>query len=700
MTFSEFKEKYGIRLTDQQEAAVLRKDGYTLLLAVPGSGKTTVIVSRIGYMTECCGIPHENILTLTYSVSACRDMKERYVSVFGNSKTPQFRTIHGICALIIMEYERQYNRTSFRIMDGDTDENDILLRVFRNVYGKNPDIGSINELKRHIGYVRNMMMTDEEAKEYSDDGMLDSVLREYRRIKADLSLMDYDDQLEFAYRILLKYPEILGIFRRRFTYINVDEAQDTSKLQHEIIRLLTGSNLFMVGDEDQSIYGFRAAYPSALMDFDKTYPGAVILFMEQNFRSTKAIVQHAKQLIGNNTERRNKNMFTANSDGSEIETVSFQSFLNQFGYITDICVNAVKADEKTAILFRNNESSIPVIDILERNGIPYRMRENDCLYFSNPAVCDMLLMLKYCEDPENQEVFAEIAPKMGCGLTREKALQICYDSSKSGSSLYYEFKKYISIYTKRDSSAISLFSVIEKYHERKLSLNILLLHRDTCFGRFLDHRFSDKLKIAVLYITALKCENYTDFVNRLEFLKNKMLSGNTYTGKCVVLSTVHSSKGLEYDSVYLIDIKDGVLPGVPQSKNDVRHSIRFLEEERRLFYVGVTRAKSKLVLLKYLTEYDGSRAESSSFIRELINDKNETHGIFRKKNGEIKRSSKVQQNILPFKEGSFIMHKTFGKGKIERIDNEKCTVLFDDGTRKSISLELCVQNGIIRLIND
>ncbi len=701
MTFSQFKEKYGIRLTDQQEKAVLRSDGYTLLLAVPGSGKTTVIVSRLGYMMQCLGIPHDSILTLTYSVASCRDMKERYISMFGTENVPQFRTINGICALIVMEYEKVMGKVGFKLIEGETSENDILTEIYKRTYGKMPDTGGINELKRHMGYARNMMISDSDADNVSDDGKLGTILSEYRKYKKKMRIMDYDDQLEFAYIILRKYPEILKIFRRRFRYINVDEAQDTSKLQHEIIALLTDKNLFMVGDEDQSIYGFRAAYPNALMEFDKRFPDASVLLMERNFRSTKKIIKRASMLISNNTERRSKNMYTENESGSDIDIINFSVYPEQFVYLKDICFRAQNASETTAILFRNNESAVPLADILDRLDIQYRLTACDGMYFSNPAVTDMMTMLAYCENPDDGELFVQLAPRLGCGLTKKAAMYICEYARINNLTVYRAFKEYIRTNTNKALAAQSLFREIENYGRRTIAETILHLHTDTCFGRFLDHRVKDKLKIGVLFEIAKKCDSRTTLVNRLQYLYELVTKGRYSDNPCVLLSTMHSSKGLEFDNVIIMDVKDGTLPGEPQSRSELKNIKQFLEEERRLFYVAVTRAKKSVTLLKYHSEYNRTRAEGSSFIRELMSTKTSIHDVQTPKvHGASAAKSKTEIDTSLFVPGAYVNHRIFGNGRIVSTEEDKCTVVFENKARKSFLLGLCIESGIMEVIKD
>ena len=273
-----FLDKYTSHLNAKQLEAVCTVDGAVLLLAVPGSGKTTVLVNRLGYMIYCAGIQPEEILTLTYTVSATHDMSERFESIFGEELHGwlEFRTINGICAKIITRYGQMIGKPAFQLI---TDEG-VLIRVLtdilKNKMDEYPTESEIKSVKSLITYCKNMMLKTEEIEALGEKENL-PLLETYKEYNAYLrsnQQMDFDDQMVYGYTLLTKSPELLAYYRNMYRYICVDEAQDTSKIQHSIIKLLAGENgnLFMVGDEDQSIYGFRAAYPQALLDFEKIIP--------------------------------------------------------------------------------------------------------------------------------------------------------------------------------------------------------------------------------------------------------------------------------------------------------------------------------------------------------------------------------------------------------------------------------------------
>ena len=277
-----FQNQYMQPLNAQQRAAVTADRGAVLLLAVPGSGKTTVLVTRLGYLFLCAGAAPEQTLTMTYTVSAANEMRSRFAARFGAelAARTQFRTLNGISAVILQHYSRRYRRTQPELITNEGEITQLLTALWQQVNREYPAESSIKELRTAITFIKNMSLTDDELEELQSD--IDNLPELYRRYQAALRAqhrMDYDDQMVFALQILRAVPGILADFQAQYRHFCVDEAQDTSKLQHELLHLLAGNceSLFMVGDEDQSIYGFRAAYPQALLDFDKQYPGAQVL---------------------------------------------------------------------------------------------------------------------------------------------------------------------------------------------------------------------------------------------------------------------------------------------------------------------------------------------------------------------------------------------------------------------------------------
>ena len=296
MTWQEFEQQFSIQLNEQQKSAVQSVDGSVLLLAVPGSGKTTVLVTRLGYMIYCKGMNPGKILTVTYTVAATKDMADRFAVKFGQEMAErlEFRTINGICARVIQYYSWKTGRMAFQLLTDEKRITAMLSGIYHQTERVYPTEGDLKNVRTLITYIKNRMLNEKEIQKLEEEAEihLAEIYKEYCRQLREQQLMDYDDQMVYAYNMLRKIPELLAYFQEKYPYICVDEAQDTSKIQHAIIALLASKseNLFMVGDEDQSIYGFRAAYPEALLEFEHHHPGAKVLLMEENFRSDGNIV--------------------------------------------------------------------------------------------------------------------------------------------------------------------------------------------------------------------------------------------------------------------------------------------------------------------------------------------------------------------------------------------------------------------------
>ena len=438
MNFLEFSKKYKLNLNKEQEVAVTQTDGAILLLAVPGSGKTYTLVSRIGYMIACRNINPERILTMTYTVAATNDMRERFVSIFGEELAEglEFKTINALSYAIIGRFEKLTGRRPFTLInDADETSTKIISNIFHTVTGDYATEGEIKQIKTLITYFKNMMMTDDEVKKYpSADIPIYDIYKAYVETLNERKLMDFDDQLVFALKILQTQPEILNDIQAKYRYVCVDEAQDTSKIQHEIIKTIAGPrpNLFMVGDEDQSIYGFRAAYPDALMSFKNDYENAKTLFLETNYRSTPEIVSSANRVIALNSNRNKKNMTAVRDSGSEVNKIVVESRFSQYYKLLEVAKNCT---DETAVLYHDNEHAIPVIDLLERNKINYRVRNDDYAFFTSRIVIDIKNIINFMVNQRDYALFKQIYTKINFYMRKEQAYTIADYAAKKGISI-------------------------------------------------------------------------------------------------------------------------------------------------------------------------------------------------------------------------------------------------------------------------
>lgn len=602
-----FAEKYRIKLNKQQERAVQAVEGANLLLAVPGSGKTTVLVVRLGYMIICKGISPDNILAMTYTTAAAEDMKKRFSSLFGPelANRVQFRTINSICNSIIY----RYSRNPFNQLD-NKERTKITKNIYKQVNDEYPTESDVIETEVAIGYIKNMMLNNDEITML--DTSVSNVARIFQIYKETLrqkKVMDFDDQMVYAHQILLKHPDILHGFQNQYKYICVDEAQDTSKIQHKIIHMLTGNNnIFMVGDEDQSIYGFRGAYPKALLNFKNKYRNPFVLMMECNYRSTEEIVNTAQKFIENDLKRNKKTMVANRGHGESVERVSFSNRYEQYKYLLDVAYNN---KEKTAILYRDNDLAIPLMDLLLRNQIQFKVLQIKTIFFTHKIVEDIKAFMKLAIDPFDTESFMKIYYKCGYGFNKKTAEWTCKNSRWNRISVTDALKKQLERWP-------SLFDKAENFEfflNRLKGKNTISAINYICsegYGQYLQKNSMDESKIELLRILAEQEPKQFAFLKRLEQLPKLIEKNATSKDATIILSTVHSSKGLEYDTVYIMDVYDGVFPSVNiNSIHDSAGAMDKYREERRLFYVAMTRAKNKLYVLT-------NDKKQTTFVDEIV----------------------------------------------------------------------------------
>lgn len=657
MTWTEFTSRFPIQLNQQQESAVQSVEGPVLLLAVPGSGKTTVLVTRLGYMIFCKGIAPERILTVTYTVAATKDMAERFACRFGAEMAGrlEFRTINGICARVIQYCSWKSGRTAFSLLTDEKRIAAMLSGIYQRIEHSYPTESDLQNVRTLITFIKNRMLGEEEIRALEKDVEI-QLLRIYKAYNAELrehQLMDYDDQMVYAYTMLQRFPWLREHFQQQYPYICVDEAQDTSKIQHAIIALLASrtENLFMVGDEDQSIYGFRAAYPDALLEFEQHHPGARVLLMEENFRSDASIVRAADRFIQKNTLRHEKHMQPARPKQREIREIPLANRKAQYSYLLKVAEDctaayaaAVRAaDQKQraaaaggaqdtaeaiaetafadtrrpqiqiAVLYRDHECALPLIDLLERNGVPYKMRNADIGFFTNRVVLDICNIIRLAENPLNTELFMQLYYKLGTYLRKQDAQSIADISQLEGLSVWDVALKHggLNAYTKGKVRAIQTH--MRNMLKENAGRAVYRIVEYMGYREYMERSEIKDTKLDILRILADQEDSPRHLVDRLEKLRQVLKEKSSERDCPFILSTIHASKGLEYDSVYLLDVIDGVLPAqIPKDlKKAEKTELEAYEEERRLFYVGITRAKDQLYVFTIKTHH-------SSFCDELF----------------------------------------------------------------------------------
>ena len=743
MEWKEFETTFSVKLNQQQKEAVQSTKGPVLLLAVPGSGKTTVLVTRLGYMIYCKNIPPESILTVTYTVAATKDMSERFAVRFGEdmAKRLEFRTINGICARIIQYYGRRIGKTPFELVKDEKTTTGMLIRICQDHGMGYPTESDLKNVRTLITYIKNMMLNEEELQklEEESDIRIAGIYREYCRQMREQKLMDYDDQMLYAYNILRKDPGVLAYFQNRYPYICVDEAQDTSKIQHAIIALMAAGtgNLFMVGDEDQSIYGFRAAYPEALLSFEKKHSGAKVLLMEENFRSNAKIVEAADKFIQKNTLRHEKHMRAAREAGADIREISLKSRKAQYVYLMKAaqeCTTGMagmsgseehrgRADAsvtETAVLYRDNECAIPLIDLLERKNIPYRMRNADLSFFTHRTVLDVQNIIRFAMDPKDTELFMQIYYRLKLFFNKKDALRYAQISQEKDMEVLDAALKY---------------GNLEKYQEdnirnlKRQMVRILNMPGDEVVNQILTYMgYQDYLKkmgmnankLETVKLIGSRVESPEKLLERLEELRTIIQEKVSDKDCPFILSTMHTSKGLEYDTVYLLDVMDGILPEkvLANPRTASKEELETYEEERRLFYVGVTRAKNQLNVFttnkpsKFCSELLGKRNLRENQQKEYAGIKKwgdyspaGTYGIkgngmyhgYGTGHGSQKQPGKSYQELADaLGEGMIVKHKKFGEGVVVDMEGEHIRIQFGDNV-KNMDLKVLARLGMLEI---
>ena len=732
MTYEQFQKQFHIQLNRQQAEAVRSIDGPVLLLAVPGSGKTTVLVTRLGYMIYCAEIAPESILTLTYTISAARDMAKRFGSYFGDevARRIEFRTINGICAKVIQYYGNLIGKAPFSLAT----ENETITRMLSEIFLRTEESyateSDLKGIRSMITYIKNMMLTGDEIRQLDEeaDYRVSEIYKAYNDELHARNRMDYDDQMVYAYNILRRSPETLQYFRNLYSYICVDEAQDTSRIQHEIIRLLAGGrdNLFMVGDEDQSIYGFRAAYPEALLSFEKDHLSAKVLLMEENFRSDGKIVEAADRFIQKNILRHEKHMTAARQALTDIQRIALQNRRAQYDHLVKV---AEECRTQTAVLYRNNESVLPLVDRLERQGLPYRLRNAEPTFFTHRTVLDIRSIISYAMNPKDADLFLQIYYKIGTYIKKADAVRICEIAGKENRDVLETAIRYGQLPDRTVQSCRLIRNHMKCLLSERADKAINRIVYSMGYGEYLERMGMSDSKLFILKMIAQNEDSLQRFLMRLDELqaimqgrqehsqnitrtaeeraavrpKSKLLQerhvsqsilrGSEEKGarQPLILSTIHSSKGLEYDTVYLLDVVDGIFPeDAPKSLKAMDKKERAAyEEERRLFYVGVTRAKNNLAVFKL--------DQKSSFCEELV--RKETRAA--DKAGKISLQAKAKSRPVQayasggkdfsqeeyekyaagLGEGLIVQHKKLGEGVVVEVQEDRVTLQFSAGQK-------------------
>ena len=529
--------------------------------------------ARILYLILRQGVNPENILALTFSKAAAKEMDVRFQQLYGQLVKSQIRfsTIHSFCYYIVRAYYQE-KRITFTLIEnerGVLGKNAVLKRLYEEINQTILTEDKLEELANAICFIKNSMIPildiqnmDTKVKD------LKLIYENYEHYKKNAhpgnQLIDFDDMLTISEQILEENPRILLRYQKQFSFVLTDESQDTSIIQNKIIEKVTklSDNLFVVGDDDQSIFGFRSANPKYLLNFKTVHPGARILIMEQNYRSTPEIVKVSNVFISGNQQRYKKAMYTENPSDKAIKIHSFEYGYQQLTYIIKELKNKKRIDQ-TAILYRNNSSAINLIDHLEIANIPFYIRDSGNKFFNHWVIKDMLNFMRFSYSDKNVGILETIYTKFNSYISRQ---QIEYLRSQDPTKSVFDhladlpnlpaFRKKNFQTFKRQFKKLNGMNPLDalRYIRNELNYDKRLEEFSERLGLSLE---SIRGILATLENLAQGMKTHKDFADRLRHLEQLMgESAVNRNNNAVTLSTIHSAKGLEFESVYMLDLVD------------------------------------------------------------------------------------------------------------------------------------------------
>ena len=600
-----------MKLTVKQILAKNHKNGPCMVLAVPGAGKTTMLLERIDELSK--EINPEKILSLTFSRTQAMDMKKRFEEKESIDYKTNFMTIHAFCYLVIRNYYKKSNR-KLKILESDDSYNkyNLIQKIFFDINNRPMSNEDLKKFFSTVGYMRNSL-SDISYLEKSDIKNIEKIYRIYENFKKENFYIDFDDMQTLAYRLLSEDHRLLISVKNKYKYIQLDEGQDTSLLQFKILEKIVypENNLMLVADDDQSIYGFRAANPEYLLNFTNIFKDAKIITMNENHRSSTQIVNVSDSFIKLNKNRYEKDIFTKNPPKNKVNLVCRKDSYDAYKYI----INHIEDGKTNAILYRNNISSLNLVSFLMEDKIKFAINSGSYDFFDSIVIKDMEKIIYFSENPDDVEVFSDIYYKIKTYLTKEEVRKLDYKPINSSIFDYlYEIVD--------DEKAYNLMDKEKQIkHIRKLTIDRKISYIYSYMGykdyiKMFSSKYNEVIFNKDLYLESII--NFTkglrtidEFYDRVQAYKNYV---NRNKNSNLILSTIHKSKGLEYDNVFVIDLVRNEFPMIVDQDDKENE----LEEERRIFYVAMTRARENLHLISLKKRF-GIKVEPSPFYLNIKN---------------------------------------------------------------------------------
>lgn len=601
-----------------QIQAIAHKDGPCMVLAGPGSGKTTVITNRIMHLIQKHKVNPENILVITFSKAASKEMKERFGTLWkGNYVPVTFGTFHGIYYGIL---KWAYNLTSENILS-DEQKYQLLQRIVSHMdIDIDDEKDFLQGIVAEISNVKNNRIPIETYRPANcDEETFFAIYRAYETERTRNRKIDFDDMLAMTYDLFQARPDILKKWQEKFTYILIDEFQDINTVQYDVIRMLASpkNNLFVVGDDDQSIYQFRGARPEIMLHFPKDYPNAKQIILDVNYRSTKAIVRAATRIIRNNKNRFDKQIVTTNEQGNNVHVQEVRHPIEESKYVVREIQKALAKGvppTEIAVLFRTNHDARNMIETLMEYNLPFTMKEHIPNLYEHFIAKNLMGYMKMALGERSRKLFLEI---MNCPNR-----YIGRDSVDKGEVSFEELRKF---YEDKEW-------ILERIDQLEVDLRIIkrcapyaaiqYIRKHIGYDDFLkEYAMKRRIKLDemmnIVYEIEERAKEFktieTWFTHIEEYTENlrRQAELREANPNAISLMTMHGSKGLEFDTVFVISANEGITPYKKAATEDD------IEEERRLFYVAMTRAKKKLTI-SYGKEKNGKSMEPSRFVEEVM----------------------------------------------------------------------------------
>jgi DNA helicase-2/ATP-dependent DNA helicase PcrA len=647
-------------LNEAQRSAVEKIDGPLLILAGAGSGKTKTITTRLAYLLDQVGIPASNTLTLTFTNKAAKEMRERAMGLITqNSYPPLLCTFHKFGLLFLKFHIHLLGRANnFVVIDTDDKK-----KIIKKINADLPTALIASEISRY----KNSLIDPQEAyaqAELTNYKHIAKIYEEYEAYLLKNNLVDFDDLLCLTYKLLDEHPDLCTLTSEKYRYIMIDEYQDTNELQLRLLQKLcsTHNNLCVVGDDDQSIYGWRGAHVRNILEFDQDFEDAMVVKLEHNYRSTQPILTVANALIEHNRSRLGKTLIATKSGGDDVQTISSNDESEESKKIAKAIkelINQGVRPNEIAVLYRINALSRSLEEGLNRAGVAYKL-VGGLRFYDRAEIKDLISYLRVITNVHDNFSLKRIINKPKRGLGKATIDKIELSSIEAGKSMF-EF-----ISTLSDPDLEALVRKKSATELRDFVSEILELRRvaDEAIYRFIDlleERFKIKETLKGLPDEAEKIANidefyglFRDYVKQnpeaalAEFLNDITLQSeqDQVEGESIYIMSIHASKGLEFEHLFVIGLEEGFLPLIGDGSD--------LEEERRLGYVAFTRAKSNLTLSNVNSRfYKGRRTElqKSRFINEA----------------GLCEGSLILEKNTSYKKGDLVRHKIFGAGRVEGV---------------------------------